>query len=341
MADPTYPLDTTGLATSNLITDEIHTLTELNASAYRILIPTFAPFYLDNFVLKHVDDQGAITILNEGVDYFFCLNYMAASVSIGKMLYGGISINSNLVNGLIKITYQTLGGEWTADPNYVLAVLAEKVYNPRLTVWDLVTNKPNQFPPVNHDLSMDYVYGHQDLITAVDNLSVAIANGPNPSNGFVVHLIDENNPHNVTKAQVGLANVDNTSDANKPISTATQTALDNKAAISHNHSLEEVNTLTTELNKKVNLTPFVTVDDGSNAPTVTINNALTITNSIPITIDNFLNGTNGQTIYLLSTNANTTIANNVNIKTLSGADTVLNADVIYKFIYNGTKWYEF
>ena len=34
------------------------------------------------------------------------------------------------------------------------------------------------------------------------------------------------NPHNVTKADVGLGNVDNTSDLDKPISTATQTALD-------------------------------------------------------------------------------------------------------------------
>lgn len=37
------------------------------------------------------------------------------------------------------------------------------------------------------------------------------------------------NPHNVTKSDVGLSNVDNTSDANKPISTATQAALDTKA----------------------------------------------------------------------------------------------------------------
>lgn len=36
--------------------------------------------------------------------------------------------------------------------------------------------------------------------------------------------------HTHTKDQVGLANVDNTSDANKPISTATQTALDGKQA---------------------------------------------------------------------------------------------------------------
>jgi uncharacterized ParB-like nuclease family protein len=38
------------------------------------------------------------------------------------------------------------------------------------------------------------------------------------------------------KGDVGLGNVDNTSDANKPISTATQTALDGKAATAHNHA---------------------------------------------------------------------------------------------------------
>lgn len=43
------------------------------------------------------------------------------------------------------------------------------------------------------------------------------------------HIARVDNPHNVTKAQVGLGNVDNTSDANKPISTATQNALNLKA----------------------------------------------------------------------------------------------------------------
>ena len=42
------------------------------------------------------------------------------------------------------------------------------------------------------------------------------------------HISNTSNPHNVTKAQVGLKNVDNTSDLDKPISTATQTALDTK-----------------------------------------------------------------------------------------------------------------
>lgn len=45
------------------------------------------------------------------------------------------------------------------------------------------------------------------------------------------HVADLANPHVVTKAQVGLGSADNTSDLNKPISTATQAALDAKASI--------------------------------------------------------------------------------------------------------------
>lgn len=45
------------------------------------------------------------------------------------------------------------------------------------------------------------------------------------------HVARDDNPHGVTKAQVGLGNVDNTSDADKPISTATQSALYLKANV--------------------------------------------------------------------------------------------------------------
>jgi hypothetical protein len=44
----------------------------------------------------------------------------------------------------------------------------------------------------------------------------------------------------VTKSMVGLGNADNTSDASKPISTATQTALDGKAALVHTHTVSAI-----------------------------------------------------------------------------------------------------
>ena len=54
----------------------------------------------------------------------------------------------------------------------------------------------------------------------------------------------------LAKADVGLGNVDNTSDANKPVSTATQTALDTKAATSHTHAISDVTGLQTALDGK-------------------------------------------------------------------------------------------
>lgn len=68
------------------------------------------------------------------------------------------------------------------------------------------------------------------------------------------HITATNNPHSVTKSQVGLGNVDNTSDANKPISTATQTALNtintsitglqtSKANTAHEHTTADINGL--------------------------------------------------------------------------------------------------
>lgn len=209
MSGVSYPLDTTGLAPTNLIVDEVHTLTEINDVTYRIIIPEFSPFYLDNFVLKHVDSLGVETPLLIDVDYYLCLPYVAASRSIGKMVYGGITINSELIEGTVKVTYQTIGGDWCADASYVLERIAESNYNPRLAVWDQITNKQDLFPPINHSLDIDQTYGHQQLIDSINSLASTIVNSPNPSVPIVQHLIATDNPHNVTKLQVGLGNVEN------------------------------------------------------------------------------------------------------------------------------------
>lgn len=58
------------------------------------------------------------------------------------------------------------------------------------------------------------------------------------SDGLAAHLADLNNPHGVTATQLGLGNVNNTSDANKPVSSLQQTEITNKynAAISYINS---------------------------------------------------------------------------------------------------------
>lgn len=53
------------------------------------------------------------------------------------------------------------------------------------------------------------------------------------------HINNKSNPHEVTKDQVGLGNVDNTSDANKPISNATRTALNGKFSATDGNALKQ------------------------------------------------------------------------------------------------------
>lgn len=66
--------------------------------------------------------------------------------------------------------------------------------------------------------------------TEVDTKDSAVASTAATNLG--THTARVDNPHSVTKSQVGLGNVDNTSDANKPISTAETAALALKANIS-------------------------------------------------------------------------------------------------------------
>ena len=69
---------------------------------------------------------------------------------------------------------------------------------------------------------------HTHAIADITGLQTAL-NSKATASDLTSHVNSTSNPHSVTKAQVGLGNVDNTSDANKPISTATQTALNLKA----------------------------------------------------------------------------------------------------------------
>lgn len=87
---------------------------------------------------------------------------------------------------------------------------------------------------------VDKVSGKQlstnDYTTTEKNKLAGIADNANN----YVHPGSGTNPHGTTKTDIGLGNVDNTSDTNKPISTATQTALDGKANTGHKHVVADI-----------------------------------------------------------------------------------------------------
>lgn len=64
-------------------------------------------------------------------------------------------------------------------------------------------------------------------VTSV-NARIGAVVGLAEASSLAAHIGDSSNPHSTTKAQVGLGNVDNTSDATKPLSTASTNALAGK-----------------------------------------------------------------------------------------------------------------
>jgi hypothetical protein len=84
------------------------------------------------------------------------------------------------------------------------------------------------------DTNLTYRWGGSTYVEispslALGETSASAYRGDRGKTAYDHSQLTSGNPHNVTKSDVGLSNCDNTSDANKPISSATQTALDNKS----------------------------------------------------------------------------------------------------------------
>ena len=133
-----------------------------------------------------------------------------------------------------------------SNHNHNLNDLTEKNYNnlsnkPDLSSLHTHTNKtdldnynPSNFSQANHN---------HDLIYEAKNSNIQN------------HISSTNNPHSVTKSQVGLGNVDNTSDANKPLSNAEVNALGGKVDKETGKGLSQENFTTDEKSKLASLEP--------------------------------------------------------------------------------------
>lgn len=131
----------------------------------------------------------------------------ADSVTAGSLLVTG---DARFVNGL----YGNLKGN--ADSASSVA-------------WDNVTGKPTSYTPSSHTHD-DRYYTESEINTKISDINSSITS----------HTGNKSNPHGVTKSQVGLGNVDNTSDINKPVSTAQQSAIDTAYANSNAYTDQKI-----------------------------------------------------------------------------------------------------
>ncbi len=77
-------------------------------------------------------------------------------------------------------------------------------------------------------------------ISSGEKLSIAFGKIKKAISSLLVHINNFDNPHKTTKSQIQLGNVDNTSDVDKPVSTAQQKAIDDAYANSNKYTDKKV-----------------------------------------------------------------------------------------------------
>ena len=118
----------------------------------------------------------------------------------------------------------------TSDVNTALATKVDKVTGKELSTNDYTTAEKTKLAAITGTNT-----GDQDLSALATNSALALKANTTDVNTSLNLKANLASPtftgtvSGVTKTMVGLGNVDNTSDANKPVSTAAQTALDLKA----------------------------------------------------------------------------------------------------------------
>jgi len=165
----------------------------------------------------------------------------SASADLGAELVGfddGVTDPGFLIQFTMRVcNRRSTAGTGTptqvTDGMYSAAQVDSLLYSYCTTI--AVNEKMKGYALIDH--IHDGVYAtilHPHAISDITSLQTVL---DTKAEGTIVstHLANTENPHAVTKAQLGLGNVDNTADVDKPVSTAQQAALDGKAAIDHNH----------------------------------------------------------------------------------------------------------
>lgn len=186
----TYPLDMSGISATNLIIDELHSVQESQISNQLFIVPNYSPFFVSNFSMTIVNGN-ITTPLVENVDYSFALQYITGTRVTGKAMYGALTLHNINLNGILKITYQTIGGDQVADRLAVLTALSDKVFNPRTTVWDTLINVPNALPPVPHYQDYDKFFGQEEVVRLLGLIRDAILQNSSLTSDNITSFINQ------------------------------------------------------------------------------------------------------------------------------------------------------
>lgn len=208
----TPAVDYTGAASANAVFGEVQVFDVNSQSPFTFIMPSFAAFFAASLVVEKQDPNtlawSTLALGTDLTDYLLVYPFLGASRAIGQAVYGGIMLPI-VANTTLRLAYQTLGGEWITGQSQNAAILLNELRNPGAVALEQVAAYTKSFPVVNQpwdkqDLT-DMSAVQAQLSGMVDNL-LTRANARNYS-AEIAHITDQVNPHEVTKAGIGLGSV--------------------------------------------------------------------------------------------------------------------------------------
>jgi len=191
-----YPLDLTGTALTNRIPSEVHTFT---LASDRSFVPDGGPFYTMGLVVRHGVTND---ILVPSLHYDALHMLEEAGLESQKEVCCIIHVKDDTVPS-VSLDYQVIGGAYSETSTAIRQLLLD---NPPIgqTVWGQIIGAPVQFTPAAHYHPLNQIFGMGALITALENMRIAIVNGDNPSIAALYQYINTRliNENYVTQDQL-------------------------------------------------------------------------------------------------------------------------------------------
>lgn len=280
-----YQLDSTGTNVNNKVVREPH---QLETRRIRAVAPLHAPFFTESVVI--LDSLTGLVVPPASYKYFSL--QALASAMYGKEICDIILITDPTVSDNIEITYQSLGGEYTRIYDSTVALLNLVNSDSRPVEWPNIINRPETFNPTLHLHSAGDPIGFEYLIASLERLRISFmtsssltaddvlkyldsrleliaaenANLANALDSITTstmdlsnHIADHNNPHQTTKAQVGLSKVANYTYTKQPVDMSSLSIMYVTNVILKDYLDNTFSGIEAEINTKFN-----TINDSSN-----------------------------------------------------------------------------
>lgn len=220
-----YPLDLTGTSPTNAISRERR---EITNKTERVFVPKAGPFYTDSFVIYNAETGLPLKPVD---DYVLAQPFAQASLRSGKDVQCAVVLKTETPIS-VEMDYQVVGGEYSWNLTALADLIIELDLDDRPIKWGSVLGRPTMYPPAPHLHDIGDTYGWEYVVWQLERVTYAILTGDEASHEelrqqmqalhnlqqaiidaldarFVSHTEDKGNPHEVTKAQTGLGDVDN------------------------------------------------------------------------------------------------------------------------------------